>query len=94
MSVLPEVPLPPHLSITKAKPCADGETNEVYASDVIESGAEKRAYLKINKHANLSLRNECDVLERLAGEELPVPRVMAFVESPREALLTEALPGG
>lgn len=93
MPVLSDISLPPNLSLTRAEPCADGETNEVYSCDVTERGAEVRSYLKINKHANLSLRNERAVLEQLAGGPLPVPRVMAFVESPREALLTQALPG-
>lgn len=93
MPTLAEMLLPSHIAIVSAERCVDGETNDVYRCVLKVSGALESAYVKIGKRPGSKLRNEKNVLEALAGDAIPVARVIAYVEGTREVLVTEALPG-
>lgn len=93
MTDLADTDLPDEFRIDSAVRNVDGETNDVFLCQGEFAGRAIRAYVKVNKHPELSLANESAILATLQNGPIPVPSVIWHGRGRREALMTEALPG-
>jgi len=84
---------PPQMQLLAIERNAAGETNTVLRCQARIQGQRMEAYLKIAKGPRHSLANERDILGVLSKQDIPVPEVLYYQDSPVPFLLLEALPG-
>jgi aminoglycoside phosphotransferase (APT) family kinase protein len=85
--------LPRELKIDSLERNLNGETNDVFLCTGEFDGRPTSAYIKISKHPQLSLSNECDVLSALQDTGLPVPVVFWYGGKRNDVMIVEAMTG-
>jgi len=93
MKDLADIDLPHALKIASLERNLIGETNDVFFCKGEFDGRPVSAYIKVNKHPQLSLSNEREALSALADAGLPVPSVLWYGGKQNDVLIVEAMAG-